>query len=174
MRNRLYLVVLALLACGGGEQLPDPSFSAPAALIIQDAETDGRGEATVGSAKGPLFVDVHSFDRLGRATTGKETISAALRKAVGTDFVESGNEQAIQCSLARPQDPCLVAEHGVFIQLDSLVKTDSSFEALVSSYTTQQRHGSDHSAICRRQRLLRLRPAGSGWLIQARQLVRTC
>jgi hypothetical protein len=81
--------------------------------------------------------------------------------------------EAITCG-PRSEDSCFVFNHGILIRLDSLVKRKTGFDALVSSVTTDWRPHTGRSAICARQHLIRLKPTGAKWLVQARRLVLTC
>jgi len=165
---------LLLLASVAPAQRPDTAwFSATLPLVVRAAESDARSQAYPGSGRGPLMLDVNELSRLGTKATGQRISRNQVLRAVASRFRESPRGQGIQCTGDSTGHACWVRDDGVFVQIDSLVRTGDRVRAGVTTVTTE-RVDAGRPGTCHRTLLITIARSEGVWRLTDTTLWATC
>jgi hypothetical protein len=142
-----WLITLLAVACSSqppSEQLSadlvhqqDSQFLTLVPMIVDTAECYARAAGRE-HARGPLIVNMESFITAARTGIADSLSRVQIRQAIGRGFADLPVEQSQECT---PDDECRIVNNGVYVRLDSVARTMSGFDAVVTFDWTSPRGG---------------------------------
>lgn len=98
-------------------------------MIVDMSEAHARAAAHR-SGTGPLIVNVESFVDAWHAETGEALSRSQIVAAMDRPFLDLSVVQSQECG--PDGDTCRIVNNGVYVRLDSITRTPSGFDAVVT------------------------------------------
>lgn len=174
--NRLHLLLLALLvvpAAGCGSDDPtERDYLAVVRQTVRFAEEDARKAAAPGAATGPLLVDVKSFRGGSLRATGSVIDLDRVAGAIDRPFRATVPDSSFNCVNMELGPSCWVPKNGVFVHLNLASRGPQRISMNVTSTTTASNF--IPPVLCDRSHRLEFVKNGKAWVLQEKQLIKSC
>lgn len=173
MRRLVFVLLLPLLLSACGEERATPAeYLQIVPQIVGFMDQDARENAYGEGARGPLIVNVPSFQSGAYRATGAQLSEQQIERAIGRELVNLPDTAAILCEDNDVAPGCWVREYGVLLRMRVVRTSPGRIRAFVNSTVSDQRF--IPSVICDRTWELVFRKEGERWVPADRTLTHAC
>lgn len=172
-RSRPILALALLLFAACETRRPTPrEYLQIVPQIVRFMERDARENAYGRGARGPLIVNVESFQGNGLRATRQQIPAARIEQAIGQPFQNLPDSAAILCQESDVAPGCWIREYGILLRLNLIRQSPDRIRAFATSTVTDQRY--IPAVLCDRRWELVFGKQDGAWTLADRIPIENC